>query len=83
MDLDFDEEGEEIPQKKGSAKGRGKKSSKNNKGTVDGTIAATPESIDDSKPSGKRKSISVEQKYQKMTQREHIIKRPDTYSNSP
>ena len=29
----------------------------------------------------KRRSLAVEEKYQKMTQREHIIKRPDTYSN--
>ena len=29
----------------------------------------------------KRRSLAVEEKYQKMTQREHIIKRPDTYSD--
>ena len=33
-----------------------------------------------SSTTGKRRSLAVEEKYQKMTQREHIIKRPDTYS---
>ena len=80
MDLDFDEEGEEITQKKGTAKGQGKKSSKNNKTVVDNKSAATSDNNDSADPSERRKSISVEQKYQKMTQREHIIKRPDTYS---
>ena len=40
----------------------------------------TPEEAEALSPPAKRRSLAVEEKYQKMTQREHIIKRPDTYS---
>lgn len=29
----------------------------------------------------RRKSLTVEEKYQKLDQREHVLKRPDMYSN--
>ena len=40
----------------------------------------TPEEAEALSPPAKRRSLAVEEKYQKMTQREHIIRRPDTYS---
>lgn len=59
-----------------AAKGKGaKKSSAATKGRK--TAPAETESLS---PPAKRRSLAVEEKYQKMTQREHIIKRPDTYS---
>ena len=61
---------------KGKGKGKGKKTTDNSTNKGDSPSANTSEST----TTEKRKSLAIEQKYQKMTQREHIIKRPDTYS---
>ena len=61
---------------KGKGKGKGKKTTENSTNKGDSPSANTSEST----TTEKRKSLAIEQKYQKMTQREHIIKRPDTYS---
>lgn len=59
-----------------AAKGKGeKKTSAATKGRK-----KTAEEVETLSPPAKRRSLAVEEKYQKMTQREHIIKRPDTYS---
>ena len=61
---------------KGKGKGKGKKTTDNSTNKGDSPAPNTSENT----TTGKRKSLAIEQKYQKMTQREHIIKRPDTYS---
>ena len=62
-----------------SKSGKGAKGMKGN--TVSsGELPSTDNSEQVSSTTGKRRSLAVEEKYQKMTQREHIIKRPDTYS---
>ena len=71
------------PTTKGKAgASKSKKGAKGAKG-VTAPAEETP-SVDNceqvSSTTGKRRSLAVEEKYQKMTQREHIIKRPDTYS---
>ena len=71
------EEGDFSKQQKGSSKGRGKKTTK---ATASKASAKNDATTEETGSSGKRQSLAVEQKYQKMTQREHIIKRPDTYS---
>lgn len=59
-----------------ATKGKGaKKSSATTKGRK-----KAPAEAESLSPPAKRRSLAVEEKYQKMTQREHIIKRPDTYS---
>ena len=61
---------------KGKGKGKGKKTTDNSTNKGDSPAPNTSENT----TTEKRKSLAIEQKYQKMTQREHIIKRPDTYS---
>ena len=72
---------EEVAKPTAKGKGRGKGKS------AGGTKAASEEAPNTNAASEsqvgkteKRRSLAVEEKYQKMTQREHIIKRPDTYS---
>ena len=74
-------EEEALPPNKGS-KTAGVKGNKNSKAGSRGGKDSSPaeaEKTMSSQPE-KRRSLAVEEKYQKMTQREHIIKRPDTYS---
>ena len=77
MDVEdsFDEEVMNASNK-GKGKGKGKKTTDNSTNKGDSPAPNTSENT----TTGKRKSLAIEQKYQKMTQREHIIKRPDTYS---
>ena len=56
---------------KGKGKGKGKKTTDNSTNKGDSPAPNTSENT----TTGKRKSLAIEQKYQKMTQREHIIKR--------
>ena len=58
------------------AKGKGGKKT----GAASNGRKKTPEEAEALSPPAKRRSLAVEEKYQKMTQREHIIRRPDTYS---
>lgn len=79
----FVDDDDDMLNKKGSRKGKGKKAAKDNKkdDSVNATVSGST-SGSNSEPPAKRRSLAVEEKYQKMTQREHIIKRPDTYSNN-
>jgi len=74
-------EEEALPPSKGS-KTTGVKGSKNGKAGSRGNKVSSPTEAEKamSGQPEKRRSLAVEEKYQKMTQREHIIKRPDTYS---
>ena len=76
-------EEEALPPNKGSKTAglEGNKNSKVGSKGAKGLPASETESTM-SNQTGKRRSLAVEEKYQKMTQREHIIKRPDTYSMS-
>lgn len=70
---------------KAKGKAAASKNAKSGKGAAgEGKDAATSSSLGGgdatSSTTGKRRSLAIEEKYQKMTQREHIIKRPDTYS---
>ena len=74
-DIDFMEEVEAeegVSKKKGAAKGKG------TKGVTKTPTETIPPSSNQT--GEKRKSIAVEDKYKKMEQKEHILKRPDTYS---
>lgn len=70
---------------KPTSKGKGRAKGKNaGGGKAANEEAPTTNAASESKDgkTEKRRSLAVEEKYQKMTQREHIIKRPDTYSRN-
>ena len=72
----------ESPHKGKAGASKGAKGAKGAKATTAPSEKLPPagDSEQVSSATGKRRSLAVEEKYQKMTQREHIIKRPDTYS---
>ena len=74
-------EEEALPQNKGTSTVvmKGSKTAKSGSKRSKDTSSAGSEKTMPTQPE-KRRSLAVEEKYQKMTQREHIIKRPDTYS---
>jgi hypothetical protein len=85
---DFFESGDEenlpSPQKKTKAKPKPKAKSKTTRMDVEETVEVLGENrkIDAAKPmaKGNGKKKTVEEMYQKKTQLEHILLRPDTYS---